>query len=101
MFRPHRLQAATKTHADGRTTSGLADGQTAMAALRGLNMWHSITTEPGCEKVSFAVAEWICQEADLVSGVPETTPSPQRRRSISPVRQRYVARNAAKGEWGE
>ena len=77
----------------------LAESQTAMAALRGLNMWHSITTEPGCEKVSSAVAEWITQEAKLASGEMDAMrPSPQRRRSISPIRQRYVARNAAKGK---
>ena len=61
-------------------------------------MWHSITTEPGCEKVSCAVAEWISQEAKDASGTTAKAPSPQRRRSVSPVRQRYVARNAAKGE---
>jgi len=87
-----------RTYANGKARSGLAKGQAALAALHGLNMWHSITTEPGCEKVSLAVAEWICQEAHLASGTPTMVPSPQRRRSVSPVRQRYVARNAAKAE---
>ena len=98
---PDGQPGATKTFANGVSRDGLAQGQTAMAALHGLNMWHSITTEPGCEKVSFAVAEWICHEANVASGTPAVavsqaqSESPQRRRSVSPVRQRYVARNAA------
>ena len=47
-------------------TAALKPGGNAMAALEslhGLNMWHSITTEPGCQKVSIAVAEWIAEEA--------------------------------------
>lgn len=95
---PDGQPGTTKTYANGKVKHGLAKGQEAMAALNGLNMWHSITTEPGCEKVSAAVAEWICQEANRATGVPAMAPSPQRRRSVSPVRQRYVARNAAKGE---
>ena len=95
---PDGQPGATKTYANGKARDGLPKGQVALAALHGLNMWHSITTEPGCEKVSLAVAEWICQEANRATGAPALAPSPQRRRSLSPVRQRYVARNAAKGE---
>ena len=89
---------AAKTYTNGKARDGLAKGQKALAALQGLNMWHSITTEPGCEKVSSAVAEWICQEADIAAGNAAKVPSPRRRASKSPVRQRYTARNAAKGE---
>jgi hypothetical protein len=95
---PDGQPGATKTSVDGVVKDGLGKGQAAMEALHGLDMWHSITTEPGCEKVSFAVAEWIGQEANIASGAPASAPSPPRRRSVSPVRQRYVARNAAKGE---
>eukprot|EP00966_Prymnesium_polylepis_P203968 4725280-Prymnesium_polylepis.1 len=84
---PDGAGATMKTYANGIAKDGLATGQPAIAALHGLNMWHSITTEPGCEKVSLAVAEWICQEADLASGAPPTAPSPQRCRSVTPVRQ--------------
>ena len=95
---PDGQPGAAKTYANGKARDGLAKGQKALAALQGLNMWHSITTEPGCEKVSSAVAEWICQEADLMAGNAAKVPSPRRRASKSPVRQRYTARNAAKGE---
>ena len=94
---PDGQPGVVKTYADGKVRDGLPKGQTAMDALHGLNMWHSITTEPGCEKVSFAVAEWISHEAARATG-DKAPPSPPRRRSVSPVRQRYVARNAAKGE---
>jgi len=94
---PDGMPGATRTYDNGKVTDGLAADQTAMAALHGLNMWHSITTEPGCEKVSLAVAEWICQEANRASGT-SIDSSPQRRRSVSPAHQRYLARNAAKGE---
>ena len=94
---PDGQPGATRTSVNGKVKDGLRKGQTAMAALQGLNMWHSITTEPGCEKVSFAVAEWICQEANIAAGAPALAPSPKRRRSVSPVRQRYIARTAAKG----
>ena len=95
---PDGQPGVSRTYANGTSWDGLPQGQTAMAALHGLNMWHSITTEPGCEKVSFAVAEWISSETAISSGSNAMAPSPPRRRSISPVRQRYVARNAAKGE---
>ena len=95
---PDGQPGMAKTMVNGKAKNGLGKGQTAMAALHGLNMWHSITTEPGCEKVSLAVAEWLCQEANLAHGMPSMAPSPQRRRSVSPYRQRWAARNAAKGE---
>jgi acylglycerol lipase len=96
---PDGSAGAIKLYANGKRKDGLPKGLPGMAALRGLNMWHSITTEPGCEKVSAAVAEWICKEAgDLhkTSGVVPPEPSPQRRSTVSPTRQRYVARSAAK-----
>jgi len=84
---PDGQPGASKTYAGGKASDGLAAGQTAMAALHGLNMWHSITTEPGSEKVSSAVAEWICLEAKIASGAPAEAPSsPLRRRAASPVR---------------
>lgn len=96
---PDGQPGAMKTYAKGKVSNGLPKDRTALAALHGLNMWHSITTEPGCEKVSRAVAEWICGEANLFLGAGAAKPpSPRRRSSVSPVRQRYVARNAAKGE---
>ena len=55
---------------------------TALEALHGLNMWHSITTEPGCQKVSIAVAEWISEEAARLGVV-----DPPKRPPKSPVRR--------------
>ena len=65
-----------RTSCHGVVSEGLAGGKrgsvalqpggdavAALEELKGLNMWHSITTEPGCEKVSHAVAAWILEEA--------------------------------------
>jgi len=64
-----------RTSVDGAVSSGLdgCGGGAAAAALRelrGLNMWHSITTEPGFDKVSKAVAAWIAEEASRSSPRP-------------------------------
>ena len=47
----------------GRSTRRSGKAAMALSELQGLNMWHSITTEPGCEKVSIAVAAWVAEEA--------------------------------------
>ena len=47
----------------GPTTRSSSKASAALRNLQGLNMWHSITTEPGCDKVSMAVAAWIAEEA--------------------------------------
>ena len=67
-----------------QATKHSAAASKALGALHGLNMWHSITTEPGCEKVSIAVAKWMVEEA--TRAVPPS--SPRRRLSKSPARSK-------------
>ena len=46
-----------------KTRSSTSKAAAALRELHGLNMWHSITTEPGCHKVAQAVAHWVVEEA--------------------------------------
>jgi alpha-beta hydrolase superfamily lysophospholipase len=62
----------------------------ALRELDELDMWHSITTEPGSEKVSAAVAQWMADEAISMMGktTASRTASGGRRASQSPHRRR-------------
>ena len=85
---PDGLPGLVRTSVDGvegpQVAEGAADGKTpkrgkeragceggavgaAMRELLSLRQWHALTSEPGCEKVSAAVAVWMADEARRAS----------------------------------
>lgn len=94
--KPGRFRSCAE---DGRVTEGLlgagkykgggkgaSQSIEALRDLGALDMWHSITTEPGCEKVNVAVAAWMVEEATRASKASAASASPKKRASKSPAR---------------
>lgn len=76
--------AQRSTHGRTKASHAAHAAHDALSKLQGLNMWHSITTEPGCELVNQAVARWMVEEATNPAARPGS--SPVRRRASSPAK---------------